>query len=797
MQHVIISTGHDRFETNWKNHKINWQTLVDKLTVTTRTREKMAEFLALSPSRQDAIKDVGGFVGGYIDGGRRLNTAIKYRTIMTLDIDHADSHFWQDFTLLFDFDAVLYSTHKHRPEKPRLRLIMPLSRNVNPDEYEAIARQIADSVGMEDFDHTTFQASRLMYWPSTCSDGEYLFKEQKAGKWFDVDQALAGYKDWKDSSSWPLHPSESRERKRSKDKQGDPREKPGLVGAFCSCYGIEGAIESFLSDRYEKSDLGGRYTFVGGSTSGGLVLYDDLFAFSHHSTDPVSGKLCNAFDLVRLHLFGGMDLDCDAGTPVNRMPSFTAMQDMASKDVQVRKWMGAQRQREATEIFGADEEEQATEGAQDDEDWMEQLDTDRKGHPHETIDNILIILRHDKRLRGRLAYDVFNRREIIRKNLPWRKIKDSPWWYDQDDAGLRHYLERIYEITSIQKIKDALEMIFVENSFHPVRDYLNGLQWDGQHRLDELFIDYMGAEDSLYARAVCRKFFTAAVARVRNPGCKFDYVPVLVGDQGIGKSTLLSKMGGAWFSDSFMGVSTDSNKAFEQLQGTWIMEMPELAGLKKAESEAIKHYISKQEDRYRAAYKHRVEYHPRQTVFGATSNELDGFLKDDTGERRFWPVKCGVSPAIYSVFDDLNPQEVGQLWAEATHYYEAGEVLHLGELEPEARKKQNEFKVQDDRVEVIAAYLEMPLPEAWTDMSIASRQLYVKDEEQYKDGTITRNKVCAAEIWCELFGGSFKDMTSHNTKHVHSLLKRVGGWIHSEKSARFKLYGKQKIYVRE
>lgn len=793
-QTIIIASGSSRFDTNWKNHKITWGQLVEKIRNTRRTNETVAEYLALSPGKQDAIKDIGGFVGGYIEGGHRLNTSIKYRTVLTLDVDSGDNHLWQDFTLMFDSAALVYSTHKHRPESPRLRIVVPLSRRVSPDEYEAVARKVADKVGMDYFDPTTFQPSRLMYWPSTPRDGEYLF-QVITGDSLDVDKILDEYADWKDTGTWPSHSREVRSRERSKDKQGNPLEKPGLIGAFCNVYSISGCISEYLSDVYEGCATTDRFTFVGGSTSAGLVVYDDLFAFSHHSTDPASGLLCNAFDLVRVHKFGALDLEADPGCPANRLPSYKAMQDLASQDLNVRRWIGRQRQQEAGKVFGSDLEVLEAEVSGDD-DWMEQLDTDRKGNPHETIDNILIILRHDKRLKGRIAYDEFAHRKIVRKSLPWRKITGRGWWIDRDEAGLRHYLERIYEITAVQKIKDALEMNFLENSFHPVRQYLDGLKWDGERRLDELFIDYMGAADTEYTRAVTRKTLTAAVARIYQPGCKFDYVPVLVGAQGIGKSSLFREMAGVWFSDSFSGVGTDSNKAFEQLQGTWIMEIAELAGLKKADVEPIKHYISKQEDRYRPAYGHNVEYHPRQNIFVGSTNDKDGFLRDDTGDRRFWPILCHEQEPVYSVFKDLSEDEINQLWAEAKHYYEQGEPLYLGDLEPEARKMQEAFKVKDERTAVIAAYLETPLPENWSAMSIGARQQYLKDEELYKDGNTLRTRVCVAEIWCELFGGSFRDMTSNNTKHIHSLLSRVPGWIQTNKSARFSIYGKQRIYIR-
>lgn len=801
---IVIATGANRFETGWKNRKINWSQLVNKLAGTFRSRETVVEYGAMTPRNRDMIKDIGGFVGGFIEGGHRLIGSIKYRTLLTLDLDNATPDVWTNVLLDFNCAAVLYSTHKHTPAAPRYRLVLPLNRQVSAEEYEALARMIAGKLGIGLFDPTTFQPSRLMYWPSTPSDGQYVC-EQADLPWLDVDSVLELYLDWKDSSSWPVHPMLDKIRKRSADKQGDPRQKPGLIGAFCSTYDIEAVIGTYLEQQYVPADhMPGRYTFSGGSTSGGLVIYENLWAYSHHSTDPAGGKLCNAFDLVRLHLFSQLDTDAEADTPVNRLPSYAAMLDLAGADAGVKKHIGQRRMDSAREAFGEVEdepepgnEEKGQSGDTHCDEWLGQLATDRKGKYVETIDNVLLILRNDPRLKGRIVYDVFAREVKVVKRLPWRKPKRGEEWYtDKDDAGLRHYLEKVYGLTAVQKIRDALDMLLLECSRHPVREYLDGLQWDGQNRLEEVLIDYLGAEDTPYVRAVTRKALTGAVARVMEPGCKFDYVLTLVGAQGQGKSTLFSKLAGGWFSDSFAGVNADNNKSYEQLQGTWIMEIAELAGVRKAEVEAIKHYVSKQVDSYRPAYGRRLEHYPRQNIFVATTNEALGFLRDDTGDRRFWPVPTMKQTSIYDLFTELTPAEIDQIWAEAVVRYQAGEVLHLQELEAEAKKMQEAYKVKDERVDVIAAYLDTPLPETWGNMTIHERQLYLKDEEEYKQGTVRREKVCVAEIWCELFGGTYKDMTSNNTKNIHAMLNRVQGWSYTDKSIRFSIYGKHRAYVR-
>jgi putative DNA primase/helicase len=788
---IEIATGRSRRETSWKNKELQWSDLITKLSTTHRTAETHAEYLSSKKVRQDEIKDIGGFVGGYLTGGRRKAGSVLHRQLITLDIDFSPVGIWDDFTLLYGNAAVLYSTHKHASDSPRLRLILPLDRQVMPDEYVAIARRIAGNLGIEYFDHTTFQPERLMYWPSTSKDGVYAFEHQD-GPWLCADEVLTTYTDWRDSSEWPVSERSYNLVQRAIKKQGDPLEKPGIVGAFCRTYDIHEAIETYLADVYESCDTEKRYTYKEGSTAAGLITYDDKFAYSHHGTDPVSGKLCNAFDLVRLHLFGLKDEDARDDTPINKMPSYLAMAEHATKDAKVRKNVISERMEDAKADFENIEDPQEEES----DDWQAELDVDKKGKCYSTVNNVIIILTKDPSIKGRIAFNSFEHREIALKNLPWRKITpETKYLTDKDDAGIRHYVESIYGITGVQKIKDAIDIVLLKNSFHPVRDYLTSLKWDGEERVDSLLIDYLGAEDSEYVRAVTRKALSAAVARIFEPGAKFDYVLTMVGKEGKGKSTLFDKLGKSWFSDSFIGVQ--GKEAFEQLQGTWIVEMAELSAIKKAEIEAVKHFISKREDRYRVAFGRRVENFPRQCIFIGTTNNQD-FLRGATGNRRFWPVAISEQAPTKDVFKDLTDYEINQVWAEAIHYYRQGEELYLSkELEEIAFEKQENHTEQDERAGMILKYLDTLLPTNWDNMGPYERRTYLYTEDDIQPaGTVKRDRVCAAEIWVEVFGGKQAEMTSHNTRFIHEAMRKAGGWIEYKTRTSFKLYGNQKAYLR-
>ncbi len=778
-----IAVANSRKEKVWKNIDISWNDFIKKVSNTHRTAESVEEYRKLPKPKQDDVKDVGGYLGGKLRSGKRKTGFVEYRSMLTLDMDYADSSLWDQIDMFYDFTCCIYSTHKHASEKPRLRLIIPLARNVTADEYTAVGRMVAYDIGIEQFDDTTYEPTRLMYWPSTSSDGEFVFKHQE-GVLLDPNKVLSRYKDWHDSSQWPVSSRQRSIVKHNISKQADPLEKEGLIGAFCRAYGIETAIDKFLSDVYNPSLIEGRYDYIPADSTAGVLIYDDKFTFSHHATDPACSKLCNAFDLVRIHKFGELDSKTDEDTTPSKLPSYKAMQELCVTDENVKRQLAIERQEQAvTEFTGTADFSNAT-----DEDWQTKLEIGRKGEVLNSLKNLITILENDPHLKALVFNQLADGMEI-KGEVPWKH--PSKFWRDADDAQLISYIDLTYGSFSGRNYNIAVTKVTDDRSYHPIREFLNKLpEWDGIERVDTILIDYLGAPDNEYTRAVTRKFLCSAIARVLAPGCKFDTMLVLNGPQGIGKSTLISKLGGEWFSDSLHLSDTKDKTAAEKLQGYWILEIGELAGLRKAEVETLRSFLSRQNDIYRASFGRRATPHPRQCIFIGTTNAENGYLRDTTGNRRFWPVKTpcvGARPSW-----SITNEEVLQIWAEALVYHKAKEPLFLDkDLAKFAVNEQREAMESDDREGLVREYLEKLLPENWSSISLYERRNFLNggDFGTTAVGTIKRERVCNMEIWCECFEKERANLKRQDANEIASIMAKIDDWKKSDKKMSFGIYG--------
>lgn len=795
---ILVSVAGTRKTKHWPRTETFWSEFAERLRIPVRSPETMEEYLAVPKAKQDELKDVGGFVGGTFARDIRKAAYAEGRDLVTLDMDQIPSG--QTDEVLRRISALgcaaaVYSTRKHTGYAPRLRLVVPLDRTAAADEYEPVARKLASLIGIGFCDPTTFDVSRLMYWPSCCRDSEYIYEVYDNG-FCSVDGILGMYGDWRDVMQWPQVPGTEAAERRRLAKQEDPTAKRGIIGAFCRTYNIVQAMEKFIPGMYEETAMPGRYTYTGGSTVGGAVVYDgDMFLYSHHATDPCSGLLVNAFDLVRLHMYGEKDQEAKEGTPNNKLPSFVLMSQLAATDPEVATLMAKEKFEEAQRAFGIQENTGVDPGQEPDLEWLRRLTRDGNGKVAKTINNAVLVLENDPLLKGKIVTDEFASCGLIIGKVPWSMEDGRRRWRDSDDARYYNYMELFYGITGKEKLDNALLIAGSQNRINDVKEYLKGLKWDGVKRLDMLLVDYLGAEDSAYVRAVMRKSLCAAVARAVMGGVKYDYMPIFAGPQGIGKSTFLSLLGKDWFSDSL--TTFEGKEAAELIQGTWINEVGELTAMSKQETNAVKQFLSKTHDIYRAAYGKRTDKYPRRCVFFGTSNEEE-FLKDVTGNRRFWPVDVGVCPAKKSVWRDL-PREVGQIWAEAYLYWMLGEPLYLPkELEQAAEVMQESHRELSGKEGIVQEFLERDIPSNWDSLSLMSRRQFNSGNMKLPEGEtlVKREKVCAMEIWVECLNGEAKYMGRKDSMEINSILASAPGWRRNKSKRRYGPHGIQRGFER-
>lgn len=783
MRDLAIAYGNSCSAKNWSNKTIRFEELCGRLEHTIRTSETVEEYPKLPKAERDRAKDKGGFVGGHLKDNRRKRENVAYRSMLTHDADHADKDFISRYEAEHKYASCLYTTHGHTPEAPRVRVLVPLTRDVTPDEYIAIARYFSEELGMDMFDECSYRPHQLMYWPTTPSNGEYVFKHCD-GEWLDPDKYLAEHPNWRDCSLLPTSSRESKITDYSGRHQEDPLEKSGIVGTFCRTYRITEAIEKFLPDVYAPSAMDGRYDYTPADSSAGVVIYDDKFAYSHHATDPACGQLMNAFDAVRIHKFGRLDDKASAETPPSKLPSFKEMCQFAIEDDKIKLAIALERQQEALDDFT------------DDTDWLSRLEYEPRSKVlKNSLRNLTLILENDPNLKDIVFNQQLDGMEI-KGEVPWSH--PSKFWRDADDAQLISYIDKHYGAFSARNYEIAVAKVTDDRSYHPIREYIDSLpEWDEVPRVDTLLIDYLGADDNEYVRAVTRKTLCAAIARVLNPGCKFDSMLVLNGPQGVGKSTLISKLAGEWFSDSLNLSDTKDKTAAEKLQGYWILEIGELAGLRKAEVETLRSFISRQNDIYRASFGKRATPHLRQCVFFGTTNAESGYLRDTTGNRRFWPVKTPGGATKHSW--QLSAYEIQQIWAETLVYVKKGEKLYLDNaVEKLAKAEQREALESDEREGLVREYIDTLLPEDWDNMDLFERRNFLNGSEfggERRTGTIRRESVSNMEIWCECFGKERANLRRIDANDISAIVARIGGWERSKTKIRIPLYGPQWIYV--
>lgn len=786
MNKYTLSVAGSSASLKWSTVRYTWEDFLERLNRDIRSTETMRDFDRLDRTARANLKDVGGYMAGELSGARRLKSAVLSRSMITLDVDYADSLFPVEFETRFPgVAAVIYNTRSDREKSRRFRVVIPFAEEVqDAAQYEAAARKMAELLGIDLFDPTTFQAERMMYWQSLSSDQPKVF-EVFEGEPISAEYLLSLYgnnEEWRDIRNWAFKSDQEKETRAivSKAMAQNPKEKAGLVGAFCRAYSVPAAIEKHLSDVYEVAPGNDRYTYKAGHSVGGMIVFDDLFCFSYHSTDPIAdGHAYNAYDLVRVHKFGHLGKE-DSTKEMNKLvcADKECVKDMVTPDADLDDFD------DYGDAVKSDITEEVTDLV-----W----DLDGKGNKQVTVNNFVNAFKSDPLLNGLLAYDMLKETIVFtRPSFTAKGSKKGDLVNDTDISIIKGRIERMHGIYNDAKLNDAIEQVSSDNAFHPIKLYLESLTWDGVPRIDTFLVEYMGAEDNAYTREAFRKMLLAAVTRIYEPGRKFDTALVFYSEQGVGKSTLIQRLSKGWFNDSLTNLS--GKESYEAIQFAWLVELAELSALRKSDVEAVKNFISKREDTYRGAYARRVKTHKRQCVFFGSTND-DEFLKDATGNRRFFPVEVKRTRKTRLIFEPEFDAIVDQLWAEAMEGYMLGEGLTLSdEAEAIAGGTREEFTERTPIQGLIEEYLDRLFPADYEDRFLAQRLDFLNGDLG-EEGTETKNSFSLIELWTEALGRRKDEYTVVKARELSNAVKALKGWKR-DKQARQKIYGPQVTYRR-
>ena len=452
--------------------------------------------------------------------------------------------------------------------------------------------------------------------------------------------------------------------------------------------------------------------------------------------------------------------------------------------------------------------------------WDSCLHLTGQGITKSTAHNVKLIVLNDPRLKGIIAYNAFLNNTVLMREPPikrrrkraekpvvqlmthiWRvpdRLNGLPWTDDHtDDVMMMLEAPESQGGYEIAVKKNNLEAAITHaahvNVFHPLRDRLDALEWSGASNIDHLFVDYLGAPDDAYHRLAARVMMLGAVARIHEPGHKFDFVPILEGPQGIRKSTFIKTLG-MGFSSELSGDFHDEKRMVEQMQGNWIIEIPELQGMHKAEVTLLKAFVSRDIDKVRLPWDRRSREFPRQCIFIGSTNDQD-YLRDTTGNRRYWPIKCGLEGSID--IDRLRAN-INDLWAEAVHIYKEMRVAHPkgslplfldnSEADRIAKGVQESRRIESEE-EMLCGQIEN-----WLNQPVGAEMGF--DELDADAPQEYRDTVCVKEIRIEFLGHDKAAVDQRWNTIVGKAMNLVPGWTRGPRE-RTEKYGRQYIYYRD
>lgn len=746
-----FATAPKRNSIIWKQGKITW--------------ERFWEYILTPASKKEA----GNYIFGEIEGERRDKSSVVSRCALTLDVDFPDSGFIDRVQNVFEgYAYALHSTFSSTKEKPRYRLIMPLSEKVGPAKYTELCYGVMALLGNTCFDPTTAQHERYMFLPAT--NGEGYLTVRKEGKALEIDNALL-----QGANKFGETPRNSATRRK------DPKTLKGVAGLFCRAYQDWAELIKVFELPYEQVSVN-RFHLNGAKSEAGMapIAENPDFVYSHHANDPAGGRAMNAFDLVRVHKFWHLDVGKD-GVPVNRLPSTKAMNELAANDERVKKLQSA-------EILKAFPEE--TNDETDSTSWVEKLSRNKFWAVENTIQNLDLITAHDPIFKGIVLNVRGMTMELTPGSYPWRDVRENDTQLDDYDfSSIMLHLERTYKLRiSENQLRHVLRDLVQERKHDFVQEYLEGLEWDGTPRVE---FALPGVEDSPHTRLVARKVLVAAVARTFEPGIKWDNMLMIYGREGVGKSWWIEKMSRGWYNS----LDEIGNKDTLMKMGkSWIVTADEGHSLRAADFNKLKEFLTQRKDEYRAPFAATVSSYPRRSVIWGTTND-PAFLRRQDGNRRFLIVHAKGKVD----FDALTDEYINQVWAEAVQLYRDGEKLHFTAEETELLNEARAPYVQEDPLTgLVQKYADTPVPAGWDDMTLDERlEWRVNAATDFAPaGTETINSLCALQVWCEVMGRRIGDHSVRDMADIQRVLRTLPGWVMHPVPRETAAYGRQQVFVR-
>lgn len=755
---LSVATAPNRRSRNWRRGVITW-----------------GEFLGWVANPADK-KESGNYLFGELSGMRRGRHTIVSRSALTLDADTPETTLPELVELVLGSASVVHTTFSSTPENPRYRVVVPLSRPVLPDEYAALADLVMDDLGVAQFDLGSREPARYMFKPSA-QERQWYQSWVYEGEALDVDEML---KRWDRDLS---HVSVSRNRFKR-----DPFQLEGVVGAFNRAYANLETLVKEYELPYEAMEH--RWHLVGAVAEAGMSEIAPGLYYSHHISDPAYGQTCTAFDLVRLHRFVDEDADAKEGTPVNRLPSYKAMAELASRDSRVTAELVGVAFDDLLDDIAENPDSTEHDDDHNSERWKLDLVHSPNGRLRDIVRNWDLICRHDPVFRS-LCFNEMTQGIVAEHDLPWRPLsRGGETFTTVDRQALLQYLEREYNLRVSQSTVDArVNTTADQRHVNPVREYLESLEWDGEPRLDTCL---PGARITPYTRLVARKSLVAAVARVLHPGIKWDHTLVLFGREGIGKTHWIERMSRDWCAS--LGRIGDKDTILA-MQHNWIMVSDEGVSLSKADSETMKEFLTRTEDSVRMPYDRETVRRPRRCViWGSTNDEV--FLRREEGNRRFLIVHCEDS---YN-FEHLTDDYIDQVWAEAVHRYREGERLWLNEDESALCAAYRERFVEEDSLaKLVANHLNTLVPAEWAKMSPNSRLnwLHSYEMDMGENGVEHITRICSSELYVELLGHSWGTARRRSELlELSRVLNRLPGWKRLPGEQHVPHYGQQVVFER-